>query len=181
MFCSDLQAYTGPSTSCELRSLRPATYYYLKVQAINAAGPGDFSDVTSCTSPSSSPEVVPSLRVISSTSDSLLLKWTEPNNCGEEILAYNIDIGKDQTIVVEGNVTEYCIDQLEADSKYRYVKHDVTGCGSTFCVVMLRFAASHPFAPFWPENLILLQSKQDLSMWLHLFNLENNIVTSCIL
>ncbi|PIK54797.1 hypothetical protein BSL78_08319, partial [Apostichopus japonicus] len=112
-------AYTGPSTSCELRSLRPATYYYLKVQAINAAGPGDFSDVTSCTSPSSSPEVVPSLRVISSTSDSLLLKWTEPNNCGEEILAYNIDIGKDQTIVVEGNVTEYCIDQLEADSKYR--------------------------------------------------------------
>ena len=112
------QVYTGASPACELKSLLPATFYYLRVQAINPAGPGPFSEVETCKTPPSSPEAVPTLRLLSSTSDSLLIQWLEPSNCGEEIIAYNIDIGEGQPLAV-GNVTEYCIDQLQPDTKYR--------------------------------------------------------------
>ena len=114
--------YTGASPTCELKSLQPATFYYLRVQAINPAGPGPFSEVETCKTPPSSPEAVPTLRLLSSTSDSLLIQWLEPSNCGEEIIAYNIDIGEAQPLAV-GNVTEYCIDQLQPDTKYRWVTH----------------------------------------------------------
>ncbi|KAJ8030329.1 Fibronectin type-III domain-containing protein 3A [Holothuria leucospilota] len=185
-------AYTGPSTSCELRSLRPATYYYLRVQAINLAGPGLFSDVTSCTTPSSSPEVVPSLRVISSTSDSLLLKWTEPNNCGEEILAYNIQIGKDQsssdegkvqTIVVEGNVTEYCIDQLEADTKYKIKIQAVNNKGAGPYSATLK-SVTQALPPPPPRLECSVYGHQSLKLkWVHVskvFNLEGKSINYCL-
>ena len=119
--CSLQQAYSGSATTCEIRGLQPATYYYLRVQALNAAGHGPFSSVATCQTLPSSPEAVPSLRVVSSTSDSLLIQWTEPSDCGSEIIAYNLDIGEGQPIFVEGNVTQYCVDQLEPDTKYRYV------------------------------------------------------------
>lgn len=176
-------AYTGPSTSCELRSLRPATKYSLRVQAINTAGPGLFSDITDCTTPSSSPEVVPSLRVISSTSDSLLLKWTEPNDCGEGILAYNIDIGKDQTIVVEGNVTEYCIDQLEADTKYRIRIQAVNNRGAGPYSATLK-AVTQALPPPPPRLECNLYGHQSLKLkWMDVskvVNMEGKSLNYCL-
>ena len=116
---ASIQVYNGFAPSCELKSLQPATFYYLRVQAINSAGPGPFSDVATYESPPSSPEAVASLRLLSSTSESLLIRWTEPNCCGSEILSYNIDIGEKPIISVQGNVTEHCLEMLQPNTKYR--------------------------------------------------------------
>ncbi|XP_022087990.1 fibronectin type-III domain-containing protein 3A-like [Acanthaster planci] len=111
--------YNGFAPYCELKFLQPATFYYLRVQAINSAGPGPFSDVATYESPPSSPEAVASLRLLSSTSESLLIRWTEPNCCGAEILSYNIDIGEKPVISVPGHAKEHCLEMLQPNTKYR--------------------------------------------------------------
>ena len=51
--CAD--APTSPATSCEITGLANATTYYVKVQAINAVGPGDYSAVSAGITPTATP------------------------------------------------------------------------------------------------------------------------------
>ncbi|KAL0972654.1 hypothetical protein UPYG_G00192460, partial [Umbra pygmaea] len=50
--------YSGPSLSHEIKGLLPATIYFCRVQAVNVAGVGPFSDAILCQTPPSVPAAV---------------------------------------------------------------------------------------------------------------------------
>ncbi|RMC07143.1 hypothetical protein DUI87_16599 [Hirundo rustica rustica] len=120
-------SYCGPGLSCEVKGLLPATIYYCRVQAVNVAGAGPFSEVVACMTPASVPAVVTSLRGLSedevesphySPSTCLAISWEEPCDHGSEILGYSIDFGDKQPITVGKDLT-YFIDGLQPDTTYR--------------------------------------------------------------
>uniref|UniRef100_A0A8C0B069 Fibronectin type-III domain-containing protein 3A n=1 Tax=Buteo japonicus TaxID=224669 RepID=A0A8C0B069_9AVES len=121
-------SYCGPGLNCEMKGLLPATIYYCRVQAVNVAGAGPFSDVVACMTPASVPAVVTCLRGLSedevesphySPSTCLAISWEKPCDHGSEILGYSIDFGEKQPITV-GKVLTYFIDGLQPDTTYRY-------------------------------------------------------------
>ncbi|KAF4789540.1 fibronectin type III domain containing 3A [Turdus rufiventris] len=120
-------SYCGPGLSCEVKGLLPATIYYCRVQAVNVAGAGPFSEVVACMTPASVPAVVTCLRGLSedevesphySPSTCLAISWEEPCDHGSEILGYSIDFGDKQPITVGKDLT-YFIDGLQPDTTYR--------------------------------------------------------------
>uniref|UniRef100_A0A8C5TVQ4 Fibronectin type-III domain-containing protein 3A n=1 Tax=Malurus cyaneus samueli TaxID=2593467 RepID=A0A8C5TVQ4_9PASS len=120
-------SYCGPGLSCEVKGLLPATIYYCRVQAVNVAGAGPFSEVVACMTPASVPAVVASLRGLSedevesphySPSTCLAISWDEPCDHGSEILGYSIDFGDKQPITVGKDLT-YFIGGLQPDTTYR--------------------------------------------------------------
>uniref|UniRef100_A0A8B9HBJ3 Fibronectin type-III domain-containing protein 3A n=1 Tax=Astyanax mexicanus TaxID=7994 RepID=A0A8B9HBJ3_ASTMX len=114
--------FTGPGTSHELKGLLPATNYFCRVQAVNVAGVGPFSDVVLCQTPCSVPAAVSSGDAPSpplySPSTCLGLRWEAPCDHGAEITSYLIDIGERQPILT-GPVTKYIIQNLQPDTSYR--------------------------------------------------------------
>ncbi|XP_009693250.1 PREDICTED: fibronectin type-III domain-containing protein 3a-like, partial [Cariama cristata] len=120
-------SYCGPGLNCEMKGLLPATIYYCRVQAVNVAGAGPFSEVVACMTPASVPAVVTCLRGLSehevesphySPSTCLAISWEKPCDHGSEILGYSIDFGDKQPITV-GKVLTYFIDGLQPDTTYR--------------------------------------------------------------
>nr|XP_009508211.1 PREDICTED: fibronectin type III domain-containing protein 3B-like [Phalacrocorax carbo] len=119
-------AYNGTDTCFEISELSAAARYCCRLQAINQAGAGPYSDLASCRIPASVPDAVSTLAVLEdehmdacqlSPSACLVLNWEEPCNNGAEITSYNIDLG-DVSIPV-GNVTSYVINDLLPETSYR--------------------------------------------------------------
>ncbi|XP_064131544.1 fibronectin type III domain-containing protein 3B isoform X1 [Loxodonta africana] len=118
--------YHGTETCFEIRDLLPAAQYCCRLQAVNQAGAGPYSELVHCQTPASAPDPVSTLCVleedtISAYPDSpsvcLVLNWEEPCNNGSEILAYNIDLG-DISITV-GNTTTHVMKDLLPETTYR--------------------------------------------------------------
>ncbi|XP_004383532.1 fibronectin type III domain-containing protein 3B isoform X3 [Trichechus manatus latirostris] len=118
--------YHGTETCFEIRDLLPAAQYCCRLQAVNQAGAGPYSELVHCQTPASAPDPVSTLCVleeetISAYPDSpsvcLLLNWEEPCNNGSEILAYNIDLG--DTSITVGNTTTHVIKDLLPETTYR--------------------------------------------------------------
>lgn len=138
--------YTGAALTHELRGLLPATSYFCRVQALNVAGVGPFSDAVLCQTPCSVPAVVSGVhalresemrvegserceddededseeaaQLLYSPSTCLGLRWEPPCNHGSEITSYLIDLGEKQPILT-GPVTKYIIQNLQPDTTYR--------------------------------------------------------------
>ncbi|NWH69726.1 FND3B protein, partial [Piaya cayana] len=119
-------AYNGTDTCFEISELSAAAHYCCRLQAINQAGAGPYSDLVTCRIPASVPDAVSTLSVLEdehmdayqlSPSVCLVLTWEEPCNNGAEITSYNIDLG-DISIPV-GNVTSYVISDLLPETSYR--------------------------------------------------------------
>ncbi|KFQ26779.1 Fibronectin type III domain-containing protein 3B [Mesitornis unicolor] len=119
-------AYNGTDTCFEISELSAAAHYCCRLQAINQAGAGPYSDLVTCRIPASVPDAVSTLSVLEdepmgacqlSPSVCLVLNWEEPCNNGAEITSYNIDLG-DVSIPV-GNVTSYVISDLLPETSYR--------------------------------------------------------------
>ncbi|NWU62233.1 FND3B protein, partial [Pterocles burchelli] len=119
-------AYTGTDTCFEISELSAAAHYCCRLQAVNQAGAGPYSDLVTCRIPASVPDAVSTLSVLEnelvdayqlSPSACLVLNWEEPCNNGAEITSYNIDLG-DITIPI-GNVTSYVIKDLLPETSYR--------------------------------------------------------------
>ncbi|XP_039601791.1 fibronectin type-III domain-containing protein 3A isoform X1 [Polypterus senegalus] len=119
--------YTGPGLTHEMKGLLPATNYFCRVQAVNIAGAGTFSEVTVCMTPSSVPAAVSSLHVLSENevdipqycpSTCLALKWEQPCDHGSEITSYSIDFGERQPVMV-GRTTSHLLENLQPDTTYR--------------------------------------------------------------
>uniref|UniRef100_A0A671MMW2 Fibronectin type-III domain-containing protein 3A n=1 Tax=Sinocyclocheilus anshuiensis TaxID=1608454 RepID=A0A671MMW2_9TELE len=98
--------YTGAALSHEMKGLLPATNYFCRVQAVNVAGVGPFSDAVLCQTPCSVPAPV-------SSEDE-----EAPCDHGSEIMSYLIDLGERQPILT-GPVTKYIIQNLHPDTTYR--------------------------------------------------------------
>ncbi|MEE6472228.1 hypothetical protein FKM82_009542 [Ascaphus truei] len=119
--------YCGPGFTYEMKGLSPAIVYYCRVQAVNLAGAGFFSDVVPCLTPASVPAAVTSLWGVKeeevenphySPSTCLAMKWEKPCDHGSEIIAYSIDHGDKQPIMV-GKTSSYILDNLQPDTTYR--------------------------------------------------------------
>ncbi|KAF3693236.1 Fibronectin type-III domain-containing protein 3A [Channa argus] len=140
--------YSGPGLSHEMKGLLPATNYFCRVQAVNVAGVGSFSEAVLCQTPCSVPAAVSSIYVMKeselqryettvdadedqdeedrscpctplySPSTCLGICWEPPCDHGSEITSYLIDLGERQPIVV-GPVTKYIIQRLQPDTSYR--------------------------------------------------------------
>ncbi|XP_077063841.1 fibronectin type-III domain-containing protein 3A isoform X5 [Siphateles boraxobius] len=140
--------YTGAALSHEMRGLLPATNYFCRVQAVNVAGVGLFSDAVLCQTPCSVPATVSSVHALResemrvecrttedeeeedeeededatpllySPSTCLGLRWEAPCDHGSEITSYLIDLGEKQPILT-GPVTKYIIQNLQPDTTYR--------------------------------------------------------------
>ncbi|XP_075794071.1 fibronectin type III domain-containing protein 3B isoform X1 [Pelodiscus sinensis] len=118
--------YNGTDTCFEISELSAAAHYCCRLQAINQAGAGPYSDLVTCRTPASVPDAVRTLSVLEdehtdayqlSPSACLVLNWEEPCNNGSEITSYNIDLG-DISIPVS-NITSYVIDDLLPETSYR--------------------------------------------------------------
>uniref|UniRef100_A0A8C2AMY5 Fibronectin type-III domain-containing protein 3A n=1 Tax=Cyprinus carpio TaxID=7962 RepID=A0A8C2AMY5_CYPCA len=122
--------YTGAALSHEMRGLLPATNYFCRVQAVNVAGVGPFSDAVLCQTPCSVPAPVSkrdededeedeeARPLLYSPSTCLGLRWEAPCDHGSEITSYQIDLGERQPILT-GPVTKYIIQNLQPDTTYR--------------------------------------------------------------
>ncbi|KAG8452733.1 hypothetical protein GDO86_004503 [Hymenochirus boettgeri] len=119
--------YCGPGFSYEVKGLSPAIVYYCRVQAVNVAGSGHFSDVVASLTPASVPAAVTSLwglkddEVNSSSycpSTCLAIQWEKPSDHGSEITAYSVDYGDKLPITVY-KTTRYILDNLQPDTTYR--------------------------------------------------------------
>ncbi|XP_037551210.1 fibronectin type III domain containing 3Ba [Nematolebias whitei] len=148
--------YGGSATQCELSDLTPATDYCCRLQAVNQAGAGPYSDKVSFRTPATNPDQVLSLTLLDlqsssesghSPSTSLLLKWDEPNNNGAEITSYIITVD-DQTITVESG-TSHLITGLQPDSEYRVQIQAVNTIGSSPMSMSL-LAKTRPLPPAPP-------------------------------
>ncbi|NXW32372.1 FND3B protein, partial [Phaetusa simplex] len=118
--------YNGTDTCFEISELSAAAQYCCRLQAINQAGAGPYSELVTCRIPASVPDAVSALSVLEdehldasqlSPAVCLVLTWEEPCNNGAEITSYNIDLG-DVSIPV-GNVTSYVINDLLPETSYR--------------------------------------------------------------
>ncbi|KAJ8405880.1 hypothetical protein AAFF_G00313170 [Aldrovandia affinis] len=56
--------YSGPALSHEMKGLHPATIYFCRIQAVNVAGAGLFSEVALCQTPCSVPAAISSIRAL---------------------------------------------------------------------------------------------------------------------
>ncbi|XP_030135787.2 fibronectin type III domain-containing protein 3B [Taeniopygia guttata] len=119
-------AYSGTETCFEISDLSAATHYCCRLQAMNQAGAGPYSELVTCRTPAAVPGAVCTLSVLEdeqvaacqpSPSVCLVLGWEEPSNNGAEITSYNIDLG-DVSIPV-GNVTSHVIEGLLPETSYR--------------------------------------------------------------
>uniref|UniRef100_A0A3P9IAC8 Fibronectin type III domain containing 3Ba n=1 Tax=Oryzias latipes TaxID=8090 RepID=A0A3P9IAC8_ORYLA len=128
--------YCGPATQCELSDLTPATDYCCRLQAVNHAGAGPFSEKLSFRTPATNPDQVSSLMLLDppsspetghSQSTCLLLKWDEPSSNGADITSYLITLGN-QTITVESG-TSHLVTDLQPDTEYSVQIHAVNAIG----------------------------------------------------
>lgn len=138
--------YSGPGLSHEMKGLLPATNYFCRVQAVNTAGVGPFSEAVLCQTPCSVPAAVSHIYVLKeselqrfetsadedddeeevdsrpqpcfSPSTCLGISWDPPCDHGSEITSYLIDLGERQPIVA-GPVTKYIVQHLQPDTSYR--------------------------------------------------------------
>uniref|UniRef100_A0A673WKV3 Fibronectin type III domain containing 3A n=1 Tax=Salmo trutta TaxID=8032 RepID=A0A673WKV3_SALTR len=146
--------YSGASLTHEVKGLLPATNYFCRVQAVNVAGVGLFSEAVLCQTPPSVPAAVSSVHALKeaelrgyhtstdqeeeeeevdgpptpplySPSTCLAVGWEPPCDHGAEISSYLIDLGERQSISV-GPVTKYIIQHLQPDTSYRYTQTHYT-------------------------------------------------------
>ncbi|KAI3354066.1 hypothetical protein L3Q82_018624 [Scortum barcoo] len=140
--------YSGPGLSHEMKGLLPATNYFCRVQAVNVAGVGPFSEAVLCQTPCSVPAGISNIYALKesdllryetpvdadedeededsdsrppplySPSTCLGVSWDPPCDHGSEITSYLIDLGERQPIVV-GPITKHIIQHLQPDTSYR--------------------------------------------------------------
>ncbi|XP_078132940.1 fibronectin type III domain containing 3Ba isoform X1 [Sander vitreus] len=130
--------YCGAATQCELSDLTPATDFCCRLQAVNQAGAGPYSEQVSFRTPATNPDPVSSLTLLDlptssesghSPSTCLLLRWDEPNSNGAEITSYVITLD-DQSITVESG-TSHLVTGLQPDSEYSVHIQAVNAIGSS--------------------------------------------------
>ncbi|XP_067948036.1 fibronectin type-III domain-containing protein 3a-like isoform X2 [Watersipora subatra] len=122
--------FTGRVLDHEVKSLLPNTEYKFRVQAINSSGASPYSESSSAITLPSSPAAVHHIR-ITTAATSIAVSWDEPNNNGSEILHYNVDYGKNQTLTVTDVMERACvITGLESDTVYRIRVQAVNAVGA---------------------------------------------------
>uniref|UniRef100_A0A667GR78 Fibronectin type III domain containing 3B n=1 Tax=Lynx canadensis TaxID=61383 RepID=A0A667GR78_LYNCA len=162
--------YHGTDTGFEIRDLLPAAQYCCRLQAVNQAGAGPYSELVLCQTPASAPDPVSTLCVLEEETlnaypDSpfvcLVLNWEEPCNNGSEILAYNIDLG--DTSITVGNTTTHVIKDLLPETTYRIRIQAVNEIGAGPFSQFIR-AKTRPLPPLPPRLECAAAGPQSLKL-----------------
>ncbi|XP_007517989.1 fibronectin type III domain-containing protein 3B isoform X2 [Erinaceus europaeus] len=162
--------YHGADAGFEIRDLLPAAQYCCRLQAVNQAGAGPYSELVVCQTPASAPDPVSTLCVqeeetLSTSPDSpsvcLVLNWEEPCNNGSEILAYNIDLG-DASITV-GNTTTHIMKDLLPETTYRIRIQAVNEIGAGPFSPLVK-ARTRPLPPLPPRLECAAAGPQSLKL-----------------
>uniref|UniRef100_A0A3Q3KXX7 Fibronectin type III domain containing 3Ba n=1 Tax=Mastacembelus armatus TaxID=205130 RepID=A0A3Q3KXX7_9TELE len=162
--------YCGSATQCELSDLTPATDYCCRLQAVNQAGAGPYSEQVSFRTPATIPDQVSSLTLLDlpafsesshSPSTCLFLKWDEPNSNGAEITSYIITVD-DLTITVESG-TSHLVTGLQPDSEYSVQIQAVNAIGSSPTSLPL-LAKTRPLPPAPPPLECSASGPQSLKL-----------------
>ncbi|XP_059019453.1 fibronectin type III domain-containing protein 3B [Mustela lutreola] len=162
--------YHGTDTGFEIRDLLPAAQYCCRLQAVNQAGAGPYSELVLCQTPASAPDPVSTLCVLEEETlnaypDSpfvcLVLNWEEPCNNGSEILAYNIDLG--DTSITVANTTTHIIKDLLPETTYRIRIQAVNEIGAGPFSQFIR-AKTRPLPPLPPRLECAAAGPQSLKL-----------------
>uniref|UniRef100_A0A673MU62 Fibronectin type III domain-containing protein 3B-like n=1 Tax=Sinocyclocheilus rhinocerous TaxID=307959 RepID=A0A673MU62_9TELE len=119
--------YSGTETYFQISNLEASTDYCCRLQAVNQAGAGPYSDLVTCRTPAAAPDVVSGFRLVDhplnptesepfSHSTCLALTWDEPRCNGAEMTSYSISMG--DSIITAGNVTCHVIRDLLPDKTF---------------------------------------------------------------
>ncbi|NWU94759.1 FND3A protein, partial [Upupa epops] len=165
-----LIAYSGPCPSYEVKGLTPATTYYCRVQAVNAAGAGLFGDTAVLSTPASVPAAVSVLHLLEEEqmeisvplSTCLAIHWEEPCCHGAEITGYNIEYGEKQLLSV-GRSTSRVLENLLPDTLYRIRVQAINSLGAgpfSHCIK----AKTKPLPPDPPHLECVVFSYQSLKL-----------------
>ncbi|XP_034099153.1 fibronectin type-III domain-containing protein 3A isoform X3 [Drosophila albomicans] len=120
--------YQGAQTNVELRNLLPYTRYYLRAQAINAAGSGPATEVVCVSTPAAVPGA-PQMQGYEFTAQEVTLNWTQPATHGSEICSYNIEYGE-RTIATPDACTRYTVVDLTPETSYKFRVQAVNAIGA---------------------------------------------------
>ncbi|XP_049323250.1 fibronectin type III domain containing 3Ba [Astyanax mexicanus] len=149
--------YSGVDTQCEISSLTPATHYCCRLQAVNQAGVGPYSEQVSLHTPATVPDVVSGLCVLEydptasglyAPSTCLPLKWEEPCSNGAEISCYTLTLGE---LTVQLDTSScHLLQHLQPDTEYSVQIQAVNAVGSgPLCPPLL--ARTKPLPPLPPR------------------------------
>ncbi|KTF83442.1 hypothetical protein cypCar_00033095 [Cyprinus carpio] len=119
--------YSGMETCFQISNLEASADYCCRLQAVNQAGAGPYSDLVMYRTPAAAPDVVSGFCCVDhplnptdnepfSHSTCLALTWDEPHCNGAEITSYCISIG--DRIFTTRNETCHIIRDLLPDSEY---------------------------------------------------------------
>ncbi|XP_078522107.1 fibronectin type III domain-containing protein 3B isoform X1 [Lissotriton helveticus] len=162
--------YCGTDTCFEISDLAAAKQYWCRLQAVNLAGAGPYSDLVTCKTPSSVPGVVSTLYVSEDEhtdvcsifpSVCLVLNWEEPCNNGSNIVSYNIDRG--DTCISVGNNTRYIIEDLLPETTYQIRIQAVNEIGAGPFSHKIK-ATTRPLPPLPPRLECVAAGPQSLKL-----------------
>ena len=156
--------YSGLALKYELKGgVMPSTEYAFRVQAINANGASPFSPCAECTTPSSVPSMVSSIRIEDVQSDWLRISWRQPSSNGAPVLYYNLDFGETSHsaattpppppayVVIHNQelACEHRVESLQPDTVYklRIQAANAIGVGQFSSLIKIRTKALPPAPP----------------------------------
>ncbi|KAM9820467.1 LOW QUALITY PROTEIN: fibronectin type-III domain-containing protein 3A [Neosynchiropus ocellatus] len=150
--------YCGEELSATLETLRPATDYHVRVQAMCSCVKGSPSEAVSFTTLSCEPDPPNPPRKSSGTKNTLVLQWKAPCDNGSKVQNYVLqwDEGKGTGIYEQcyyGPQRQYRLTKLTPASRYSFrlaAKNDM-GVSEFSEVVDLFTSCSVPLPPFPPE------------------------------
>ncbi|KAL7832427.1 hypothetical protein AOLI_G00299750 [Acnodon oligacanthus] len=147
--------YCGTDTQCEISNLTPATRYCCRLQAVNQAGVGPYSELASVQTGAAVPDVVSGVAVLDydpsvsgqyAPSTCLALKWDEPCSNGAEISSYRLAVGE-QVFQLDAS-TCHLLQHLQPDTEYSLQIQAVNAVGSgPLCPPLLARTKPLPPAP----------------------------------
>eukprot|EP00050_Salpingoeca_kvevrii_P021962 m.119095 g.119095 ORF g.119095 m.119095 type:complete len:1318 (-) comp9542_c0_seq1:40-3993(-) len=145
------RALASATESATIKQLKPSSIYFLRVQAVNGVGAGQFSSETIMVKTEAAVPLTPlAPELIEAGTDTLSISWTSPADQGSPIFAYLIHAN--HKLVAElTDCTEllYTITGLEPGQQHKVTVTAVNAVGKSQPSPMLRAATLHvpPPAP----------------------------------
>jgi predicted phage tail protein len=85
--------YTGPLTTADVRHLKPACRYMLRVRAHNSIGGSNWGEALTATTSAAAPSQPASLTTTAVSSSAILLRWTAPlEDNGAHVTSYQLEM-----------------------------------------------------------------------------------------
>ncbi|KAJ6241460.1 fibronectin type iii domain-containing 3ba-related [Anaeramoeba flamelloides] len=114
---------TTNNLETDFNHLKPNTNYLLKIRAHNSHGYGKFSEINNFKTLTDVPDQIQNIEIISIFRESMKIKWDQPNNNGEIIDSYLIELQSNfqnmQPIHIKTKKEFHEINNLNPDTEYK--------------------------------------------------------------